>query len=85
LRSRERGELRPPTVTLLGIAAAIAEHHGATVDVAELRDFDIPLYDGDLEAASGIPAGVRQLAERIAAADGFLLASPSTTSRSPAC
>jgi len=62
--------------TLLGIAAAIAEHHGATVDVAELRDFDIPLYDGDLEAASGIPAGVRQLAERIAAADGFLLASP---------
>jgi len=61
---------------LLGIAAAIAERHGATVDLAELRDFDIPLYDGDLEAASGIPAGVRQLAERIAAADGFLLASP---------
>ena len=50
--------------------------HGATVDVAELRDFDMPLYDGDLEAASGIPEGVQRLAARISAADGMLMASP---------
>ena len=61
---------------LLGHAAAIAVRHGATVDIAEFRDFDMPLYDGDLEAASGIPEGARALAARITAADAILLASP---------
>jgi NAD(P)H-dependent FMN reductase len=37
---------------------------------------DIPLYDGDVEAASGIPAPVAMLKDRIAAADGLLLVTP---------
>ena len=61
---------------LLGAAAAIAERHGARVDVGELRDFEMPLYDGDLETSSGIPEGAQRLAARIAAADGLLIASP---------
>ncbi len=61
---------------LLGIAAAIAEKNGASVDVGELRDFDMPLYDGDLESSSGMPDGTTRLAGRIAAADGLLIASP---------
>lgn len=36
----------------------------------------IPLYDGDAETASGIPAAVRDLGEAIANADGLLLATP---------
>src|SRR5215471_2414539 len=36
----------------------------------------VPLYDGDVEAANGIPAAVRQLGEAIANADGLLLATP---------
>ena len=36
----------------------------------------IPLYDGDAEAASGIPAAVRELGEAIASADGLLLVTP---------
>jgi NAD(P)H-dependent FMN reductase len=36
----------------------------------------IPLYDGDVEAASGIPAAVRELGEAIANADGLLMSSP---------
>lgn len=36
----------------------------------------IPLYDGDVEAASGIPAAVRELGDAIANADGLLLATP---------
>ena len=36
----------------------------------------IPLYDGDVEASSGIPAIVRELGEAIANADGLLLGSP---------
>ena len=61
---------------LLGIAVAIAEKNGASVDLGDLRDFDMPLYDGDLEAASGIPEGAQRLAARITAADGLLIASP---------
>jgi chromate reductase, NAD(P)H dehydrogenase (quinone) len=36
----------------------------------------IPLYDGDLEAAEGIPRRVTELKEAIAAADGLLLVTP---------
>ncbi len=36
----------------------------------------IPLYDGDVEASTGIPAAVRDLGEVIANADGLLLATP---------
>ena len=36
----------------------------------------IPLYDGDVEASTGIPATVRELGEAIANADGLLLVTP---------
>jgi chromate reductase len=36
----------------------------------------IPLYDGDVETSSGIPAAVRELGEAIANADGLLLSTP---------
>lgn len=36
----------------------------------------IPLYDGDVEAAEGIPAAVTQLKELIAQADGLILFTP---------
>lgn len=47
---------------------------GLSIEVASIRD--IPLYDGDLEAEYGIPEPVRALKDRIAAADGLLLATP---------
>src|SRR4051812_8256433 len=37
---------------------------------------DVPLYNGDEEAASGIPAAVARLKDAVAAADGLLLVSP---------
>ena len=36
----------------------------------------IPLYDGDVEEKSGIPAPVRELGDAIANADGLLLSTP---------
>ena|SRR5437868_70855 len=36
----------------------------------------IPLYDGDVESANGIPAAVRELGAAIANAHGLLLATP---------
>jgi chromate reductase len=57
---------------LLHAAAALAPE-GMRVATATLHD--IPLYDGDVEAA-GIPAPVTALAERIAGADAVLIVSP---------
>jgi chromate reductase, NAD(P)H dehydrogenase (quinone) len=48
----------------------------AELDNADLRDVPLPIYDGDIEAATGVPEPARRLAERIAAADGLVLASP---------
>src|SRR5262245_18675269 len=48
----------------------------AGTDLAIASIADIPLYDGDAEAAQGIPAAVAALKEQISAADGLLLATP---------
>lgn len=61
---------------LLAVAAGIAMREGAEVDLADFREFDMPLYDGDLQARDGIPAGAQELARRIAGAHGLLVASP---------
>ena len=44
-------------------------------DFAE-ADIRIPLYDGDDEAASGVPAGAQALVEQIVAADAVVIATP---------
>lgn len=61
---------------LVRVLAAGATAAGAEVDVAELRELAIPLYDGDLEAAGNVPPGVRTLQEKLAAADGLLISTP---------
>jgi NAD(P)H-dependent FMN reductase len=60
---------------LLAVAVGIAEKNGATVELADPRALDLPLYDGDVEAA-GIPAAVTALQERVAANDGLLISTP---------
>src|SRR5687768_8159687 len=61
---------------LAALAARLAERHDALVDQASMRDFEVPGYDGDLEAASGIPAGAQELQRRLLASDAFIIASP---------
>ncbi|NVK16201.1 MAG: NAD(P)H-dependent oxidoreductase [Rhodobacteraceae bacterium] len=39
-------------------------------------DLNLPLYDGDAEAAEGIPASVQVLADQIAAADAIAISTP---------
>src|SRR3954453_2152099 len=46
---------------------------GTTIEVASIHE--IPLYDGDVEAA-GIPHAVRTLKERVGASAGLLLVTP---------
>lgn len=61
---------------LLRIAAEALRRRGAIVELATLADFSMPVYDGDLEEASGPPDGALRLAERLAANEALLVASP---------
>lgn len=71
--SLRRGSLNRKLVTL---AAEEARSAGAEVDLADFREFDLPVYDGDLDAASGLPPGGVALRRRIEAADALVIAAP---------
>jgi NAD(P)H-dependent FMN reductase len=60
--------------TALLRAAASLMPAGSDLSVRTLHG--IPLYDGDAEAAQGIPQPIAELKDAIAAADGLLLATP---------
>jgi NAD(P)H-dependent FMN reductase len=68
--SLRRGSLN----TMLLRAAVEAAPAGTTIEVGTIRD--IPLYDGDVELAGGVPAPVQTLKDKIAAADGLLIVTP---------
>ncbi|MCE9607183.1 MAG: NAD(P)H-dependent oxidoreductase [Planctomycetia bacterium] len=61
---------------LAAIAAQGAREAGAETTVVDLRDFPLPLFDQDLEAAEGMPAAGRQLKDLFLKHDGLLIASP---------
>lgn len=48
---------------------------GAAASYVE-ADLRLPLYDGDLEAESGIPEAVQTLTDQIAAADAVVISTP---------
>lgn len=74
-------------LTLLGLSGAL---RGASTNRKLLReaarlfgpstyteaDLNLPLYDGDDEAAQGIPEAVQRLADQIAAADAVIISTP---------
>ena len=72
------GSLRAESLNrkLAALAARVAKEYGATVDLSSMRDFDVPLYDGDVETASGIPRGAQELRSRLLANDAFIISSP---------
>ncbi|MSP79859.1 MAG: NADPH-dependent oxidoreductase [Rhodospirillales bacterium] len=61
---------------LVRLAADVAKSAGAEIDFAEFREFDMPLYDFDLQQSGGMPKGTQEMARRITAADGMIIASP---------
>ena len=61
------------------LAAAAAQglvRAGADVTRISLGDFPLPIYDGDVETTSGVPAGAQKLRERFLAADAFMISTP---------
>ena len=61
---------------LARLATRLAEELGWVPDYALMRDFDVPLFDGDLEEARGLPAGAELFRRRLLNSDAFVLASP---------
>lgn len=61
---------------LVNAAAEGARAAGAEVTVIDLRDYEMPIYDGDLESAQGLPANAKKLKALFLQHQGLLLACP---------
>jgi chromate reductase, NAD(P)H dehydrogenase (quinone) len=64
------------SVQLRNAAAAALQSAGAAVELLDLRDLDLPLYDGDPEDQRGVPDGARRLRDTLLQADGVLFVTP---------
>ena len=61
---------------LVSHASALATEAGADVSLIDLREFDMPLYDGDLEESTGLPENANRLYDLFKSHDALLLSSP---------
>jgi NAD(P)H-dependent FMN reductase len=61
---------------LVALAADAARLAGGNVTMIDLRDLPLPLFDEDLESASGLPENAKKLKTLMRAHDGFLISSP---------
>ena len=61
---------------LVAIAAQGARDAGAEVTVVDLKDYPMPIYDGDLEDADGIPEKALELKRIFLDHDGLLISAP---------
>jgi chromate reductase len=80
------GSLR--TGSLNAKLSAVAAHElaqaGAAVTRISLSDFPLPIYDGDLQAKSGVPKNAVNLKRMIGAHHGVLIVTPEYNSSVPA-
>ncbi|MFZ4099591.1 MAG: NADPH-dependent FMN reductase, partial [Chlamydiia bacterium] len=57
-------------------AARVARELGAEVRVIDLKEYPIPLYDGDLEASDGMPVNAKTIRRLMIDSQVILIASP---------
>jgi len=62
--------------SLVKIAAKGAEDEGASVTIIDLKNYPLPIYDQDIEIATGLPENVFKLKKLFMENDGFLIACP---------
>ncbi len=61
---------------LVALAADAARAADAEVTTVDLRELALPLFDQDIEDASGLPDGAKKFKTLLRESDGFLIASP---------
>jgi chromate reductase len=64
------------SVRLRNAARQLADAAGAQTSVLDLRALALPIYDGDIEAAQGVPAAAQTLRDAIAGHDAVLIVTP---------
>lgn len=69
---------------LAALAACTAKEAGVDVTLIDLADFDMPIYNGDIEADTGLPENAKRLKQLFVEHDGFFIASPEYNSSIPA-
>lgn len=79
------GSLRTESLNkkILQSAVVGARSTGAEVTVLDLREFPLPLYDGDLEAKDGLPPNAKELRKLFTEHHGLLFALPEYNSSIP--
>lgn len=72
------GSLRKESLNkqLAQAATRMLEQHSIDVEYIDIKEYDMPVYDGDLEEKSGMPEGARQLNQKIATADALVISTP---------
>ncbi|MBE1298812.1 MAG: FMN reductase [Alteromonadaceae bacterium] len=61
---------------LVAVAANGAQKAGAEVTLIDLNDFDMPIFNEDLEAEKGMPEAAQSFKDLLIQHDGVLIASP---------
>lgn len=61
---------------LINAAAQLGKEAGIEVTVADLNDYDMPIYNGDIEESQGLPPAALAFKKLIHAHDAVLMASP---------
>jgi len=57
-------------------ALRLLKESGIDGEFLDLKDYPIPVYDGDIEATSGIPKTINQLGKKISSADALIVSTP---------
>src|SRR5436190_4441299 len=80
------GSLRSGSLNarLAAVAAHAIAQAGAEVTRISLSDFPLPIYDGDLQARSGVPKNAVNLKRMIGGHHGVLIVTPEYNSSVPA-
>lgn len=60
------------------IASAASSHAKSMIEVEyiNLKDYPMPIYDGDIEMNEGVPISVKKLRKKFIKSNGFIIASP---------
>lgn len=61
---------------LIRHVADVVRGKGHAVDLAEFNEFEMPLYNADVQQAQGFPDATQRLAGRITGADAIIIATP---------
>jgi len=61
---------------LAKLAADVIKNHGGRVDLANMKEFDVPSFNQDLESNASRPKGAEEFYKRLLSNDAFIIVSP---------